>query len=176
MVRRQRPHSCCTVRSLIREESTGKPKPDQARFTPYVSKTSHSVTAPSNLCPYTGPVSEILHGETQNHLGDESRQGSTCTDIMNLIRFNYAEKEGVITEERTERKKRILFRRASHRKKILRGNQQCKASSGDERHGPDQIQIHPGFSQNVETQLLIDDEGDQPGDEQISERMDKQGD
>ncbi len=58
----------------------------------------------------------------------------------------------------------------------LRGNQQCKASGGDERHRPDQVQIHPGFSQNFETQLFIDHEGDQPGDEKISERMDKQGD
>jgi hypothetical protein len=42
----------------------------------------------------------------------------------------------------------------------LRGNQQCKTCGGDERHGPDQVQIHPGFSQNVETQLLVHHEGD----------------
>jgi len=56
----------------------------------------------------------------------------------------------------------------------LRGNQQRKAGGRDERHGPDQIQIYPGFSQNAETQLLINDERDQPGDEKISERVNKQ--
>src|SRR5664279_1267037 len=38
------------VRALIREESTDKAQPDQARVTPYASKTSRSVTMPSNLC------------------------------------------------------------------------------------------------------------------------------
>src|ERR1035437_1963993 len=38
------------VRALIREESSAKAKPDQARVTPYASKTSRSVTTPSNLC------------------------------------------------------------------------------------------------------------------------------
>ena len=69
-----------------------------------------------------------------------------------------------------------MGRSASHHKEVLGGNLQRKTGGGDERHGPDQVQIHPGFSQNVEPQLRINHEGDQPGDEKISERVDQQGD
>lgn len=59
---------------------------------------------------------------------------------------------------------------------VLRGNQQCKASGGDQRRGPDQVQIHPGCAHNLETYLHINHEGDQPGDEKIAQGMNKQGD
>src|SRR6266849_3741020 len=39
----------CPLTSVIREEPSCKHRPDQARFTPYASSTSRSVTMPSNL-------------------------------------------------------------------------------------------------------------------------------
>jgi hypothetical protein len=40
----------CGYPDQLGEESAGEIKPDQARVTPYASKTSRSVTTPSNLC------------------------------------------------------------------------------------------------------------------------------